>query len=147
MKLWCRCSWHILRNSCEIYSISIRSYQNILVSFTCFQENLQLCVSALKTIALRTPATSCKWLLDAGTLPVFDAAMRFASHGEDIVRTSARAALLHMLKTLRKQDELQIALRMMSETLLGRAVFLTFGLVMLDVCCRIAKECHAFDAF
>ena len=87
------------------------------------QENLQLYMSALKTVALRTQPGACKWLVDDETLPLFERAMQFAAHDEDIVRTASRNALLLLLTTFKEQGEvLHIALDMVAQTLLGRAL-------------------------
>ena len=83
---------------------------------SCFpirQENLHLCISALKAVGMRTtPGMQ------------FERAMQFAAHYEGLVRT------------FKEQDEvLRIALDMIAQTLLGRAlVFLVYYLLFTVHC-------------
>lgn len=88
--------------------------------FCCEEEFLQYFLSLIKTIALRAKPEATHLLVTANDIPILRRALMLSAHGDQMVRTHARAAYLTILQKLDvevREKAIQLVQKMLLSTL------------------------------
>jgi len=90
--------------------------------FCCEEEFLHYFLSLLKTLALRVKPQEMSLLLTANDFPILRRALMLSAHGDQMVRTHARAAYLKILSGMPDEQVREKAIQLAQEMLLFSAM-------------------------